>query len=328
VQNTSDVTAFVEVHKGPFGSDVDVDSCMFRYRSGDSAFSRWMPAQANQIEYEGTIRLYARLEDLLDGVDNLVQFQVYDLARNGPALSPEYVVKVDTVGPVILSIDPTEDEVQVDRLVTVTVRIEDAFVGVDPRTLLMRYSTAGPENMRDWQEITFKNIDGVLESRFEIEFDLGDDNLVQFRCEDQLGNEAVSDAMTIWVNRPPNAIIASPFNDQILSGDEPIILSARGSIDPDGQLLSYKWYIDHHLVSESEEAVVEGPFRKGPHLIELMVTDPLGSSDESALTVQVTEVGGPDEPTPKFFGVGLLLVIILLTVVAGASLYIWRKQQE
>jgi len=325
VQNTTDVTVSVKAHKGAQGSDILEDSCKYRYRSGDGPYSAWMSAFMNKQQHEDAHFLAADLEGLEDGSHNFVQFQVYDLARNGPAISPEYQVTVDTTGPFIVHIDPGEDEIQREQRVSVNVTFGDALSGVDPVTVLLRYSTAGLENFREWRVVSTTIIGDNVTCTFQIRFDLGNDNLVQFRLSDVLGNEAVTDPWTIWVNRIPMAVLSTPVAGMNHSSDEALALNASGSYDPDEQALKYEWYYDHELVSTNERAKLDGPFEPGTHLVELYVIDPLGAYDKASVFVETVEGEGPEAPEPRSMNVGLLVMAIVVLVSGAVAFHLWRR---
>lgn len=55
-----------------------------------------------------------------------------------------------------------------------------------------------------------------------------------------------------------------------------LTLDASGSYDPEGQSLSYRWYLDGSLVSRSARFTMELPL--GSHVFELVVSDSVGVS--------------------------------------------------
>ncbi|NIP33724.1 MAG: hypothetical protein GWN18_02215, partial [Thermoplasmata archaeon] len=82
---------------------------------------------------DGNIYLETHISGLVEGVENYVQFSVFDPVRGAPTLSPEYQVRVDLTGPEFISMLPKEGDIQPNPLVTVSVVIQDNLAGVDPQ---------------------------------------------------------------------------------------------------------------------------------------------------------------------------------------------------
>ncbi len=87
-------------------------------------------------------------------------------------------------------------------------------------------------------------------------------------------------------NKPPRAVI-EVFGDKInifdFIADNPVYFSARDSFDPDGDNISYKWYIDgtevlnnypqNSIISESDEELAYSFAESGDYEISLTVSD-------------------------------------------------------
>jgi hypothetical protein len=328
VQNSSDVTVLAEVQKGTNGSGILEDSCMFRYRTRDGPYSRWKPAYMNRELHGGPYYIGADLEGLQDGSDNYVQFHVYDIARNEPAISPEYQILVDTTGPFISSLTPGEREIQQGPDVMISVAFEDAMTKVDPESAFLRFSRAGEGNFGTWNDLTANVSGDSVSCLFSLRFDLGNDNLIQFRISDIVGNEVITEPLTIWVNRPPVAVISTPCEGSEHLSDLRLALNASDSYDPDDQVLKYEWYLDDVLVSTDERTSLEGPFERGTHKVELRVIDKLGSSDRTEVFVEILKVEVPEATGPGPFNVGLLLLLIVILVVCTVILYQWNRSRN
>lgn len=80
------------------------------------------------------------------------------------------------------------------------------------------------------------------------------------------------DAIELQVapNTPPQPNLVIEDEEDLLA-DEPVVFRATGSMDPDGDALSYDWQIDGESVSE--DARFERSLDAGPHEVELTVTD-------------------------------------------------------
>jgi len=64
-----------------------------------------------------------------------------------------------------------------------------------------------------------------------------------------------------------------------------LTLDASGSYDPEGQTLSYRWYLDGSLVSRSARFTMELPL--GSHVFELVVSDSVGVSTSLEVVGQI-----------------------------------------
>ena len=154
------------------------------------------------------------------------------------------------------------------------------------------------------------------------------DNAVVFMAYDTAGNMAISDTMTIWVNRPPEAVILDPNGIDPLRDDEKVFLSAEGSNDPDDDLLNLTWYLDDDPspIAYGSEASLLLP--AGHHNITLVAIDDMGAEDRTTreVTVEHIEPSGTEE-TPYH----IVWSLVLLAVIAGvilASLYWVRRRRE
>ena len=325
IQNKTELYVGVSVRKGPFSSDVDIDTCMYRYRSGTGPWSRWMAADVDAI-FEGSIyNIEAQIDGLIDGNENYVQFQVYDIARNGPALSPEFQVVVDLSGPKFELIIPDENAIQASTLVEIHMRISDTLVGVDPDMVFIRYTLATEGSYGKWHQLTVEPSGNSFEGTFQISFEIGDNNMIQFKGVDLLGNVAVSDPHRIWVNRPPVAVILTPAAGANQSTDEPIILIAKGSEDPDGQQITYEWYLDGTLISNEEETSIPGPMEPGVHEIELVVIDTMDAEDSTTIRLLIFEEDLPETPDQLSSTYWILIIIVFVIVIISTVIYLWTR---
>jgi hypothetical protein len=321
VQKTPDVEVETIVYKGAIGSDIDPGSCKYRQRSGEGQWSTWAPADLSSVD-GGTYRLGALLRGLAEGAENIVQFQACDLARNGPTLSPEHRVLVDLSGPVFEFVYP--EGILTESTVLVRIRVSDAMVGADPESISFRYRTTGSEQFSAWSALELWRNGTALEGTVQLTLEPGDKNAIQFTGSDLLGNAVTTNLLWIWINRPPTAVISKPQAGSNQSSDEPLFLSAEGSGDPDGQHITFCWYIDGKTVSDNLDPVLPGPFSPGRHKIELVVFDPLGARDNTSIEIKVLEPVQPAAPRTTSMTEWTLPLFVVVLAIVSTSLYLRR----
>jgi len=113
-------------------------------------------------------------------------------------------------------------------------------------------------------------------------------------------SEPVSHTLSVkGINKPPRAVAAVVGGERFSAGSE-VKLSARGSLDPDGQPLTYKWVqLDGPLVqipAANQEVVNLVVKESGRYEFELVVNDGEVDSPPAKVTVTVSAANQP--PTP------------------------------
>ena len=120
--------------------------------------------------------------------------------------------------------------------------------------------------------------------KYSANFDAAGTRAVQVDVTD--GKVTVSHkwAVTVTdVNRPPKAVIASPkAGDEFLTTDN-VTFSAKGSLDPDKDALTYDWYEGNVRIGSGETMMVKLP--KGSQTIELRASD--GKDGLATTTVRI-----------------------------------------
>ena len=108
-----------------------------------------------------------------------------------------------------------------------------------------------------------------------------------------------------------------PVADFVIAPENPssddIVLVTSLSTDPDGDPITYSWYIDNKYyaqASNSEGLVIEG-METGRHNIKLIVEDELGGHDEHSVEITIGEKGF-DSWTPVWIGGGVVLLLLVL----------------
>lgn len=94
-------------------------------------------------------------------------------------------------------------------------------------------------------------------------------------------------------NRPPDAVISQPLDEQEFRDNETITFDARESSDPDEDSIIYEWYIDDQL--ESNDAFFTLDQTPGDHLahgdheVHLIVWDDKDENDHDYVTITITD---------------------------------------
>ncbi|MDP2841904.1 MAG: hypothetical protein Q8O17_06505, partial [Candidatus Methanoperedens sp.] len=85
-------------------------------------------------------------------------------------------------------------------------------------------------------------------------------------------------------NKPPRSVIISPHDGDVYQlNDELQFVS--GSFDPDGSIVSSKWYLDGTLLCEGNACTAKLPV--GQHNIRLEVADNKGATDTASINIRV-----------------------------------------
>lgn len=331
IQTETDMNVSVLVDDGQWGVGIDFDRVQLRVRTGDRPFGDWRgadivhiatnepPFGRDGIEHS-EVRCYATslLSGLVEGIENYVQFRAWDRLGNGPALSDEYRIRLDTEGPYFFKITPEPEEVLPHPEVAVSVCIDDALSGVDIHTVMYRFGREGEGSLGEWARMPVMPVDGHCEGMVTILLDRGRTNYVQFRARDTLGNMNVSRPRAIWVNNLPVAVIASPIDGSTFTEGTRVTLSAEGSSDPDGDPIELRWM----LTSPGEQTTFVGgrttPLKPGAYNLTLVVTDVHDAQATASVHITV------EEADMWLYGgfTAILLVLLLASVTTLVALYV------
>ncbi len=310
------------VSDGLQGSGVLLSSIDYRVFT-DGAWGEWTnvgmtgSSPRNQFSVQATFG---------DGTDNRIQFRGSDVAGNGPTLSEELVLTVDTTGPEFGLVSPDPMDKQPGNEVTVTVTITDATTNVQPGSAKVRYGTEGTGSMGDWEDVTIvSDGQGTWTATLAILFAPGVDNVVEFMATDVLGNEASSTVGNIWVNRAPLADIKSPTSEEVYSENEPVSLNGTLSSDPDDDDLNYTWYHDLQVGPIGYGRLLEADLPVGTYNVTLVVTDDMGAVDQTSVQVTVEEYIPPSTETSSVLW--WVLLVVVLACVGAAVFFMWRRRE-
>ena len=114
-----------------------------------------------------------------------------------------------------------------------------------------------------------------------------------------VSNATASDSLTIVVNAPPQPVGKGP--DRPIAVGEVAVLTAAGSVDPDGEILTYRWEFGDGAVAEGPE-VQYAWAKPGVFPVVLITTDNSGTPSaqtSTSFTVVVSAApmaeAGPDQ---------------------------------
>ena len=140
----------------------------------------------------------------------------------------------------------------------------------------------------DLSYIWVSNIDGVIGNTVNFDKKLSSGiHTITLNIEDKQGGVDFS-VITLVINTPPNAIIASPSENELFFVEDEIIFDAYSSYDRDNDDLYYTWTsnIDGEIYSGKYNG-----FRKrlnaGHHMIELTLDDGRGGIDKELININI-----------------------------------------
>jgi len=304
-----DHTITTKITVNDAGSGVDPSRLEVRVStSGSSDFGRWMQidpeniSESGQDGYEITVTFtYA------EGKDNYIMFRGTDMVGNPFTLSDKFNFKIDTSPVYFGSFTPAEEEYADQKKVECFIQIFDDGSGVDTSTVEYSIATGvgdtgvGGDEGRDvgGDEIRFgpwKKVVNVVGGNpaqvlLEVDFDWGKDNFIKWRADDLMGtgfNESMP--YRVWVNSRPEVRISSPDPAAYFGFDSEITFDASGSLDEDGDNLSFYWSSNVSANrSLGSGAVINAKLVPGKHAITVFATDGHGYNESKKVRIEVGE---------------------------------------
>ncbi len=128
-------------------------------------------------------------------------------------------------------------------------------------------------------------------------------------------------------NLPPIAVIANPSDGEKFIDEKRILIDANGSYDPDGDVLSYEWFLDDQVESVASEKNGSLDLAPGTYMLTLFVEDANGGTSSSSVTFYVSDNPDPSSTFLPNDGWWILIVILLIIVVL-VSLFILRSRKK
>ncbi|MEA3558350.1 MAG: hypothetical protein U9R75_03760 [Candidatus Thermoplasmatota archaeon] len=248
-------------------------------------YNAWQPGKSARDANEVRLSVPTVLKN---GKDNWIRFRAKDVAGNGWTQSMDQNIWVDEEKPNFVNFRPYESEYQNGATVVVSLDVTDVHggregSGIDLETLEYRFTKAGKGLYGDWSILGTASVTSAM-AHVELTLDLneGDQNYIQIRCYDNVGNFATSREYNLKVNSAPDvsAFIAEPKNGFSYVSTEKILFDASETEDPDGDALDYTWYSDIDRLLSSSPSFFR-TLSPGVHTITLIVNDPAHSIVET-----------------------------------------------
>jgi hypothetical protein len=163
-------------------------------KQGETRFSDWIsPNDITALADGKNVTYYLRL-DLPDNGEHTVRFRGWDIATNGPVVTPPVAVRIDTNLMMFLGASPSgwasEDPVQAGIRV-----VSRGGTMVNASTISYRSGTAGPFSMGDWQTAGLEGLGASYEVVADLALPTGTENFVQWRAK------GTGDSRT-WISEP------------------------------------------------------------------------------------------------------------------------------
>ena len=240
--------------------------------------------------------------DLVEGDQNLIRFRASDEAGN-IEISDPYRIRADISG-----VEFGEPHIDGEELSSMgwldsgdfqlSIDIEDSYTGVDQDTIEYRYSTRG---RADLETTSWTGFAGSLSGNtlsMEMSMPQGDDNFIQFRAMDNIGNSfTYTQPFNIWVNTDPVIVVNSPSHGQEVLEGNVILFDATDSSDYDGDHLNATWTDTYTYQGSTEEMELgddaedslrfEQTLPPGDHSVVLTITDGLHEVKSEMINISV-----------------------------------------
>jgi len=284
---------------------------------------------------------WAMLDGLSEGETNVSVAAVDNLDQEGPS---DYFLVIVDMTPVEIVIDEPANATEFNYTdIAVNVTITDLLTGVNGGSIQYRVSSNGTENYADW--VDFPDVDDnmSLECGVTLSFPEGENNYVQWRAYDLVGNMMESANLNVIVeldeivvdNEPPIPKITGPVNGS--EHDLGIVeLDASGTSDPEDDDLTYTWLVDGVEVGTGE--VFEYNFSSvGNYTVTLEVDDGEGNVVTSDIEVTINapycppgddDVQDDDDDegiNPLFIALPIVAVVVLLILVVIIVIVLMKR---
>ena len=135
------------------------------------------------------------------------------------------------------------------------------------------------------------------------------------------------DITTLLTNLNPIAVIEHPSDGNKFDDEKRIFIDANGSYDPDGDDLTYEWFLDDQVESVASDKNGTLDLAPGTYLLTLYVEDVYGATSSSSVTFYVSDSPDPRSTYIPNDGCWILLFILLIIVVL-VSLFILRSRKK
>ena len=190
---------------------------------------------------------------LKDGRDNLIKYRAKDVLGNGYTESEAYKISIDVSNVSFTDFTPSSEAWQTSLTVYCNVTITDNYSGVNASSIEFRFSTAGIFNYGQWQSARQTGDANIIYCSVNPTFEEGDDNYIQWRATDKVGNGPVVTEdyqIKIKFNHPPSTTLLSPSDDSIIKILDPELIWKGNDLDNDEPI-----YYNIYLSSDREKVL-------------------------------------------------------------------------
>jgi hypothetical protein len=157
---------------------------------------------------------------------------------------------------------------------------------------------------------------------------------VKLRIRDSRSLESNSPAIikinvtTSNTNLPPISIITNPSDDEEFEDGNKIFINANESYDPDGDEITYEWFLDDQV--DAIASGINGSLDLAPGLyqITLFVEDVNGATSSSSVTFTISDKSDPSTNHSLIEDNWIILIIIILSVLVVLFIIRFRKKEE
>ncbi|MHA2092119.1 MAG: PKD domain-containing protein, partial [Candidatus Kariarchaeaceae archaeon] len=123
-------------------------------------------------------------------------------------------------------------------------------------------------------------------------------------------------------------VIANPSDGVEYSIVNRILVDANGSFDPDGDEISYEWYLNDQVEPIALGMNAWLDLTQGRYRLTLSVEDNSGASADSSVTFQVTDELDPISENQVSEEIWILLFIIIIIIIVLVSLFNLRTKKK
>jgi len=222
-------------------------------------------------------------DELHEGI-NTIDLMLFDKAGNEDKTTDYITIKRDTLSPYAPELRAPGDGTSLYYLSSIfywSAATDRGLSGISNYTFEMSHKGSGEVLISDiTEDLSYELKEPLVPGSYTW----------RVRATDVVGNIgewSLSWELTIKVNNPP---VADAGINMVTTMNYPIVLSASGSYDPDGDNISYRWDfdVDDGIDVQSIERNPTCTYTKtGTYTVTLMVRDEYGESDTDTIQVKV-----------------------------------------
>ena len=224
------------VDQGGAGLIAEEIKCQYS-TDNEVTWSQWLSADS----FEGGTAV--KTITFEEGKDNYVKWQASDRVGNGPIESDSINIWVDSEPVEFYDLLPADVENSLTPTCSVCVR--DAASGVDVSRISARQSTDAGSTWTTWTEPKFSEIEGGYKLTYVASFVEGDENRIEWRVKDIVGNENITNPHTVSINTSliiaPEVELISPA-DSAIEGLKPTLIWELSRGNATG--VNYRLFLD------------------------------------------------------------------------------------